>query len=130
MKTRLAFVLAVLLAASLACDTSSTGGATEKDLSGTYVVSGTNFGDNTDSYTGEATIAKVSGNDYSVIWTIGESQTQTGSGTLSGNTFTVTWKEGDISGGGTYTLQSDGSLDGIWTVDGVDGQGTETFTPK
>lgn len=129
MKTRLLISALAILMASLACDTSTTGGgAPQKDISGTYTLSGTSF-DGT-SYEGEATIAKVSGSTYSIIWQIGSNQTQTGTGTLTGTNFDVTWKEGDLTGTATYTLQSDGSLKGVWKADGKDGQGTETFTPK
>ena len=136
MKTRWLFVLAVLIAATLACSvdtgsggsggSSSGGGSTEADISGEYDVEGVN--QDGSQYSGEATITKV-GDSYNINWLIAD-QTQTGEGTLTGNTFRVTWSAGDIGGDGVYTLQSNGVLEGTWTQDDVDGSGTETLTPK
>src|SRR5262249_31276630 len=116
----------------LACDTSgsSSGGGSApagKDISGAYAVSGENLAGG--NYTGEATIAKKAGNDYSINWSIG-GDTQTGSGTLTGHTFAATWSGRGVSGKVSYTLESSGVLDGTWTQDGVVGQGTEKLTPK
>ena len=98
-----------------------------KDISGIYILKGTNFDGS--GYTGEVRITK-SNNIYNLVWSIGEQQAQTGTGEFNGTQLTGRWQEGNNSGDIIYTLQSDGSLTGIWTADGHDGQGTETLIPK
>ena len=124
---RLAICLALFtsLLAILACNFGSSGGIS-KDIAGNYDVTGTNFDGS--AYKGTVVIEK-SGNGYTLAWETGPTSS-TGAGTLSGDTFTVRWTDGENSGDVTYTLQADGSLVGTWTADGIDGQGTETLTPR
>lgn len=129
-----AVVVASLGLAALACgSSSSTSGGSDsnqppaKDISGTYEVTGVNLDGN--NYQGEVKLTSLGKTTYTMDWTIG-SGTQSGTGTLSGNTLTADWTDGTHSGTVTYTLQSDGSLSGSWTQEGVDGKGTETLTPK
>ena len=100
---------------------------TQNDISGTYTLEGTNF-DGT-AYTGEVSISG-SGISYNLAWSIGQSQTQTGTADFDGTQLIGRWHEGDYSGDIIYTLQPDGSFTGTWTADGYTGQGTETLTPQ
>ncbi len=97
------------------------------DITGIYTLRGTNFDGS--AYAGEVTITK-SDNTYNIIWSIGKQQSQTGTGTFDGTQLIARWQEGKNSGDAIYALQPDGSLIGIWTQDGHDGQGTETLIPK
>jgi hypothetical protein len=97
------------------------------DVSGIYTLRGTNFDGS--AYTGEVRITESDG-IYSIVWSIGEQQVQTGTGTFNGTQLTARWQEGQYSGDAIYALQPDGSLTGIWTQDGRDGQGTESLIPK
>lgn len=99
----------------------------EEGISGIYILKGTNF--NGSEYTGEVKISK-SGDSYVIVWRIGDQQTQTGAGTFDGIKLTARWQEGKNSGDVIYTLQADGSLSGVWTIDGSSGQGTELLIPK
>jgi hypothetical protein len=99
----------------------------DKGISGVYILKGTN--PNGSKYTGEVEISK-SNNSYVIVWRIGNQQSQTGMGTFDGIKLIARWQEGKSSGDVIYTLQPDGSLSGIWTMDGHNGQGTELLIPK
>ena len=98
------------------------------ELSSHYTVAGTNP-DNRPPYQGEVTITR-NGVWYDIVWTIG-ADTFKGFGILEERVLFVRWIGPDCRGFGiaTYTVQVDGTLNGIWTIDGQDGQGTEVLTP-
>jgi len=101
---------------------------TERDISGTYWVQGTNPGGK-GSYQGIATVVKT-GDAYRVHWEVGT--VYQGVGKLKGNTFQVEWGTSKENVGTvTYQLQPDGSLKGTWYVaKNPESLGTETLSPK
>ena len=140
MKTPLNLILAVLLAALLACagGTGTDSAPTQApptlvmkepaiDVSGSYTVNGTN--PNGSPYSGTAAIHANGDGSYTVTWTIGESESYSGKGTVSGRTFTVTWTAGNLLGTAVYTIESDGSMMGTWSTSDGSQSGTETLTP-
>ena len=47
-----------------------------------------------------------------------------------GTTFVAGYELGGKVGLVIYMIQSDGTLDGTWTIDGVNAVGTEVLTPE
>jgi hypothetical protein len=134
------FLVTVLLTVSLGCgmlstpvpptftaEPAATATLLPEDISGVYILEGTNPDGST--YTGEVEISG-SNNSYVIVWKIGDQQSQTGQGTFDGTKLTARWQEGESSGDVVYTLQSDGSLSGIWTIDGGSDQGSELLILK
>ena len=112
----------------LATFSATTFAQSNRDLSGSYWVQGTNPG-GTGTYKGIATIVK-SGEVYRIHWEVGT--TYDGIGKFQDNTFQVEWGTSKENVGSvTYKLQADGSLKGTWFVAKNPGVlGTETLTPK
>lgn len=102
--------------------TATPSSASAPDISGRYSVSGTNQ-DGT-IYSGSATITHAGGNAYTINWIIGDVQNIQGTGTLNNGIFVV--DDGEFIN--TYTVLSNGTLNGTWTQRGVDGTGTEILT--
>lgn len=115
---RLAAMTALLITASA---------AHAQDVGGQYRVKGTNL-DGT-SYEGEAQITASSDYTCHIVWTTGGS-TSSGICMRDSNAFTAAYQLGDKIGLVIYLIQKDGTLDGSWTVDGVNGVGTEVLTPE
>jgi hypothetical protein len=117
---RIGLAAAMLFAAVLA------GGAAQAaDVGGTYDVYGTNFDGS--HYKGTATI---SGGEAScqIAWKTGDSSSS-GICMLSGDVFAAAYALGSDVGLALYSVHDDGTLDGIWTIEGQKGQGTEVLTP-
>lgn len=60
---------------------------------------------------------------------------QDGTGTLTGDVLEATWRtlageHPGLSGTARLTVHDDGTMEGVRTIDGVDGEGTETVFPK
>lgn len=98
------------------------------DITGVYNAVGSNPDGST--FTGEAAIA-ASANGFDVQWNYGNGS-QIGTGRLMDRLFSVRYQspDGSATGNAVYYLNDDGSLDGIWWLDGEDGQGQETLTLK
>src|SRR5689334_11645410 len=127
---RIKMIIAVLMVmiSALACGAGGTTEAPAQDISGTYDVTGVSLEGS--AYSGEAVLTRTTGNSYDIAWTF-SSQSQTGTGSFNGTTLTVDFEDvNGVTGDGSYTLQSDGSLSGTWTVDGAEGEGTETLIPQ
>ena len=96
-------------------------------VGGHYLVKGTNF-DGT-IYEGEAQITATSDVTCEIVW-------RTGGGTSSGicmrdgNAFTAGYELNGKVGLVIYLIQDDGTLEGTWTVAGVNAVGTEVLTPN
>ena len=98
------------------------------DVAGRYNVSGTNFDGGV--YQGTVTVTKTSDSTYNVFWYTGSNNSESkGIGMLSGSTFAAGYVLGEGVGLVIYTVKSDGSLSGRWTMDGQNGVGTEVWTP-
>lgn len=105
----------------------SVGMAAAQDVGGSYSVEGTNI--NGSPYTGTAEITLLSETTCSIEWTTG-STTSTGICMRNGNAFSAGYVLGEAIGLLIYEIMEDGSMQGIWTVAGQDGTGTETLTPQ
>lgn len=98
-----------------------------QDIGGQYRVKGTNL-DGT-IYEGEAQITATSDYTCNIVWKTGGS-TSSGICMRDSNAFTAAYQLGGKIGLVIYLIQKDGTLEGSWTVDGVNGVGTEILTPE
>ena len=115
----------IVLAATFALV--SVGLAAAQEIGGSYAVTGTNIDGS--SYTGTAEITVLSETTCAIEWTTGDT-TSTGVCMRNGIAFSAAHVQDDILGLLIYEVYEDGSMEGIWTVTGQDGVGTETLTPQ
>ena len=94
---------------------------------GVYTVKGTNL--NGSPYEGSAEVKVLSSTTCSITWTTGSTSSQ-GPCMRAGNVVTAAYVQGNDIGLVMYQLNDDGSLDGVWTVTGQNGNGTEHLTPQ
>ena len=113
----------VFLATALALAASA---ASAQDVGGHYTVKGTNLDGS--SYGGDADITLTSQYTCNIVWKTGSS-TSNGICMRDGNAFTAGYELNGKVGLVIYLIQKDGTLDGTWTVDGVNAVGTEVLTP-
>ena len=109
-----AFVLALALPAAA------------QDIGGTYNVDGTNF--NGSAYGGTAEITLTSQTTCIIEWTTGGTTSQ-GICMRNDDSFAAAYVLGDKTGLVVYKVADDGSMHGLWTIAGQDGNGTEVLTP-
>lgn len=102
-------------------------GVAAQDVGGHYSVKGTNLDGST--YEGEAQITATSDVTCEIVWTTGGS-TSSGICMRDGNAFSAGYELNGKVGLVIYLIQKDGSLDGTWTVAGVNAVGTEILTPN
>lgn len=114
----------LLAAAMLAAGIS---GASAQSIGGVYTVAGTNLDGS--AYDGEVTITLTSETTCVVEWKTGATEA-TGICSRNDDAFAAAYVQGEAVGLIIYKVQEDGALDGIWTVQGKDGTGTEKLTPK
>jgi opacity protein-like surface antigen len=119
MKTILA---ALLLAAGLA-----SAAAAQTVREGTYDVAGTNLDGS--PYEGTAVITLTSETTCSIEWSTGGT-TSAGICMLHDNAFAAGYVLGDNVGLIVYEVKDDGVLDGVWTISGENGAGTEVLTRR
>lgn len=112
---------AALLAASVAAPASA------QSLGGTYTVAGTNFDGS--PYGGTAEITLTSDTTCVIQWQTGETSSD-GICMRNDDAFSAGYVLGDDIGLVVYKMMPDGSLHGLWTIAGQDGNGTEVLTPK
>jgi hypothetical protein len=113
-------IAACLLLASLASATAGTVG-------GLYQVQGTN--PDGSLYSGKAEITPTSETTCRIVWHTGNS-TSSGICMQSGSSFAAGYASGETVGLIIYEIQSDGSLDGNWTIADQDGVGQERLIPQ
>ncbi len=101
--------------------------ALAQDIGGHYRVKGTNL-DGT-IYEGDAQITKTSEYTCEIVWRTGGS-TSDGICMRDGNAFTAGYELNGKVGLVIYLVQDDGTLEGTWTVAGVNAVGTEILTPE
>ncbi|TPN86522.1 hypothetical protein FJ987_06085 [Mesorhizobium sp. CU2] len=101
--------------------------AAAQSIGGTYTVAGTNFDGS--KYGGEATITLTSDTTCTIHWETGGS-TSDGICMRNDNAFSAGYAMGKEIGLVVYKIEEDGSLHGLWTIAGQNGNGTETLTPK
>ena len=98
-----------------------------QSVGGQYNVAGKNLDGS--SYSGTATITPSSDSTCRIEWKTG-STTSMGFCMLANKAFAAAYKLNDSVGLIVYELQSDGSLQGYWTIADKPGAGTETLTPQ
>jgi len=98
--------------------------AAAQQVGGLYDLEGTNFDGST--YGGTVEISDAT---CEIYWTTGPS-TSSGICMQNGNAFSAGYVLGDAIGLLIYEVMDDGSLQGIWTVAGQDGTGTEILKPR
>jgi hypothetical protein len=120
---RLMLAAALLAATTVAADAQAIGGA--------YAVEGTGL--NGAPYGGTAQINALTDTTCEIIWQTGP-QTSNGVCMRYGPAFSAFYV---IEAGGQtaiglviYEVMQDGSMEGIWTVTGQNGSGTEKLTPQ
>jgi hypothetical protein len=93
-----------------------------------YDVAGTSFDGS--PYEGTLTVDIVSDTTYTVEWTIGATVLN-GFGMRMNDTLSAAYTLADGTPGLVmYEVGDDGVLEGIWTIPGESGVGTETLTPR
>ncbi|MER8388312.1 hypothetical protein NKJ46_19820 [Mesorhizobium sp. M0166] len=101
--------------------------AAAQSIGGTYAVAGTNFDGS--SYGGDATITLTSETTCTIHWETGGSSSD-GICMRNDDAFSAGYIMGKAVGLVVYKVQDDGSLHGLWTIAGKEGNGTEVLTPK
>lgn len=101
--------------------------AAAQSIGGTYTVAGTNFDGS--SYGGEATITLTSETTCTIHWETGGSSSD-GICMRNDDAFSAGYVLGKDIGLVVYKVEEDGSLHGLWTIAGKEGNGTEVLTPK
>ena len=103
------------------------GGVAAQDVGGHYRVKGTNLDGSI--YEGEAQITATSEFTCEIVWTTGGTSSS-GICMRDGNAFTAGYELNGKVGLVIYLIQPDGTLDGTWTMAGVNAVGTEILTPE
>ena len=98
-----------------------------QDIGGTYSVLGTNHDGST--YSGDATITLTSDTTCEIVWETGGS-TSNGICSRNNDAFAAAYVLGESMGLVIYKVQPDGTMQGLWTLQGQSGTGTEVLTPK
>ena len=115
--------LATAVAVMLSADVALAAGFHE----GTYIVQGTNLDGS--HYGGTAKVRLLSDTTCSITWTTG-STSSSGVCMLMDGILGVAYSDGSAIGVVMYKINADGSLDGVWTVAGKNGSGTEHLSPR
>lgn len=95
-------------------------------IGGVYSVAGTNL--NGTTYSGEAKITLTSETTCEIEWVTGDT-TSIGICMRNDDSFSAAYRMGDVIGLVIYKVRPDGSMDGLWTIAGNGGAGTEVLTP-
>lgn len=114
-----ALAIAILATMSLPAGAQSIGGA--------YTVEGANL--NGSTYSGEATIDLTSDTTCEIKWVTGSTES-IGICMRNGDSFAAGYVLDEAVGLVIYKVLPDGTLNGLWTVAGQGGSGTEILTPK
>jgi hypothetical protein len=102
------------------------GHAYAQDIGGSYDVEGTNH--NGSTYGGTATITLTSDTTCEIVWDTGS--TSNGICSRNGDSFAAAYVMGQSVGLVIYKVLPDGSMNGLWTIAGQGGTGTEILTPN
>jgi len=92
-----------------------------------YTAVGTNLDGST--YRGTARIVWISDSTCAIEWTTGGA-TSTGICMRNGPAFSAAYSLQGAIGLVVYQILDDGSLEGLWTIAGMNGAGTEVLTPQ
>ena len=102
------------------------GAAAAQEIGGKYTTEGTNLDGS--PYTGTAEITLTSETTCTIEWITGSTTSQ-GICMRNNNAFSAAYVLGDAIGLVIYLVQDDGSMQGLWTIAGKEGNGTENLTP-
>lgn len=97
------------------------------EVGGSYSVTGTNI--NGTEYEGTAEITVISNSTCAISWTTGSGSASEGICMLLDSAFAAGYVLDGQVGLIIYQVDDEGVLDGVWTIAGQDGAGTETLTP-
>jgi hypothetical protein len=98
----------------------------QTNIGGRYNVAGTNL--NGTTYSGEATITLTSETTCEIEWVTG-STTSVGICMRNDDSFSAAYRMDDVIGLIIYKVKGDGTMEGLWTIAGNGGAGTEVLTP-
>lgn len=101
--------------------------ANAQDIAGSYVVAGTNLDGS--PYSGEAEITLTSEYTCEIVWAT-NGTTSSGICMRYGNAFSAGYELNGKVGLVIYLIEENGTLNGTWTVAGLNAVGTEVLTPK
>jgi hypothetical protein len=116
---RLALAATVLLASVV--------GAQAQNIGGNYAVAGTNLDGS--PYSGTAEVRLTSETTCEIYWTTGGS-TSSGICMRNGPAFSAGYELNGKVGLVIYQVFEDGHMEGLWTIAGANGIGTENLTPQ
>jgi hypothetical protein len=116
--TKFITALAMVFLASSAAEAQSIGGH--------YKVEGTNI--NGTTYEGDATITLTSETTCEIVWNTG-STSSAGICMRNDDSFAAAYKMGEDVGLIIYKVAANGAMNGLWTIAGNGGAGTEILTP-
>ena len=102
-------------------------GAQAQNIGGNYAVAGTNLDGS--PYSGTAEVRLTSETTCEIYWTTGGS-TSSGICMRNGPAFSAGYVLGDKIGLVIYQVFDDGHMEGLWTIAGTNGLGTENLTPQ
>jgi hypothetical protein len=98
------------------------------DVGGSYQVNGTNFDGS--KYKGTAKITITSKTTCNIEWKTGGGSSSVGICMRNDDSFSAAYKMKDGAVGLIiYKMLDDGTMEGVWTLSGMDGAGTEVLTP-
>jgi len=100
--------------------------ASAQSIGGNYTTKGTNLDGS--PYSGTVEITLTSETTCNIHWVTGGS-TSEGICSRNGDAFAAAYVLGNSIGLVVYKVLEDGTLDGLWTIAGQDGNGTEVLTP-
>lgn len=102
-------------------------GVQAQNVGGVYDVKGTNVDGS--PYGGTAEVRITSETTCEIYWTTGSS-TSSGICMRNGPAFSAGYVLGDKIGLVIYQIFDDGHMEGLWTIAGTGGVGTEVLTPQ
>lgn len=97
-----------------------------QDIGGSYTVEGTNHDGST--YGGTAEITLTSDTTCEINWVTGSTESR-GICSRNDNAFAAAYVLNDMVGLVIYMVKPDGSMEGLWTIQGQPGTGTENLIP-
>jgi hypothetical protein len=100
--------------------------AAAQSIGGKYNVEGTNLDGS--PYKGTAEITLTSSTTCVIHWMTGGTESN-GICSRNDNAFAAAYVLGDAMGLVVYKVMEDGTLQGLWTIAGKEGNGTEKLTP-
>ena len=100
--------------------------ASAQSIGGKYTVEGTNLDGS--PYTGDVEITLTSSTTCVINWATGVT-TAEGICSRNDDAFAAAYVMGDAIGLVIYKVLEDGTLDGLWTITGKEGNGAEKLTP-